>query len=423
MKTKTPAPGPERRRDPRVDIAVPLQLRLPDLDSVFSGQAVNVSRSGMFIPMDKPPAVGTRLHIDLSTQEEKLLDATIEVVRRVDDIRGSGIGVRFVDISYGARALIDRMVADENLFGDFHLEALLGQGAMGEVYRARDLSSDEAGRVVALKRILPELTAIEHIANLFRREAGIARQLDHDHIVRVFDVGEVERTFYIAMEYVDGCHLGQLVTLCAARGIQLPVDLVCYIGHCVANALHYAHGLCTPQGEPLGLVHRDVSPSNVFLSDLGDIKLGDFGVAMVRHGQDEEPKARVGKELYAAPEQLLGSSVPASDVYGLGATLFEVLTHHSAFEDDPDAKLQRLPPSATELRPDVPEEVAAVLLRAMSPVPPGDELPADLATRFEGVEPRYDDAAAFASALEEVFNPAIGNNLAVSAVLRGVCGA
>ncbi len=401
-----------RGRDPRAAIAVPLRLRFPDLDSLFDGRAVNISRSGMYIALESPPAVGTVLSVGLSTQAGRLLDATVEVVRRVDAGSERGAGVRFLDISFGAQALIDRMLADESLFGDYRLDALLGQGDMAEVYCARDLTSDEAGRVVALKRILPELTRDRHMARLFRKEAGIARRLRHPHIVQTYDVGELEGRIYIVMEYVDGCHLGQLISLCRARGVRVPVELACYLGRCVAEALDCAHSLRDGRERPLSLVHRDVTPSNLLISRGGDIKVGDFGVARVRHGRGEQPGARVGKDLYAAPEQLRGGDLtPAADVYSLGATLFELVTGRAAFDRDPDEKLSARPPSARELRADVPESVAAVISRALTPVLPG-----------EGPEPRYPNARALADALAAVSDPGSGDRLAVSSVVRRLLG-
>ncbi|MEE8410628.1 MAG: protein kinase [Myxococcota bacterium] len=421
--------GIEQRAHPRVSIAVPMHIRLPNLDAVFSSDALDISKSGMFLTMASPPAVGTKIDVDLSLQDGGLiLHATVEVVRRIDKGSSTGVGVRFVDISYEAQALIDRMLADEQLFGDYRLEALIGRGGMAEVYRALELSREHAGRLVALKRIIPELVEDLAITDLFAREGIVSRAVKHPNIVEVYDVGEVGHTYYIAMEYIDGCNLEQLIDSCRLRRIAIPIDVACYICKTVAEALHHAHTACDADGKPLGIVHRDVTPANIFLSKEGDIKLGDFGVALAAGLGGEKPGTQIaGKDPYMAPEQLVGASVsPASDIFSLGAVLFEALTGKRAFEGSNSQEIYKqlrggALRTAKTLRPKISDDLDRVIVQALSPLPPGlgGGLRAKLhAWKHRDTPERFGDAASFAAAVTPLYDAAIGTRLAISAMVH-----
>ncbi|HEX9288019.1 MAG TPA: serine/threonine-protein kinase [Anaeromyxobacteraceae bacterium] len=290
--------------------------------------------------------------------------------------------------------------------GGYEIEARIGRGGMAEVFRGREVGGPRAGAPVAVKRLLPALAADPAQVALFAREASLAAQLRHPRIVEVLAAGVEAGAPYIVMEYVDGRDLARLLAACNARGILLPLDFALYAAHAVAEALRYAHGARDASGRPLGVVHCDVSPSNVFVSHAGEVKLGDFGVA--RAAGDARGRAAFGKVRYLAPEQLRGELVgPRADVFGLGAVLFELLTGRPAFPGgDADEVATRIlagprrPPSAD--RRDVPPEVDAIVLRALSP------------------EGRYPDAGAFADELAARYDPAIGNPLAIAAVVRGV---
>jgi serine/threonine protein kinase len=208
------------------------------------------------------------------------------------------------------------------------------------------------------------------------------------------------------MEYVDGCDLGRALGVCAARNIRLPLDFALYVAHTVGEALRYAHAARGEDGRPLGIVHCDVSPSNVFLSRAGEVKLGDFGVA--RAAGEGRGQAVFGKVRYLAPEQLRGEPVgPRTDAFALGAVLHELLTGGPAFPGT-DAGLvrqrilsgARRPPSAD--RPEVSPEVDAIVLRALS------------------LDERYPDAGQLASDLAHRYDPATGNPLAIAALVRGL---
>lgn len=221
-------------------------------------------------------------------------------------------------------------------FGNFELGELLGRGGMAEVFRARALNGPLEGQVVALKRLRPKVAEDERYVDLFLGEADVTRQLDHPSIVKVFETGAVDGTYYIAMEIIDGIDLDQMLNLCRDEGKLIPINLACYLTDVVAGALSYVHTAVGPSGSPLALVHCDVTPSNVFVAKSGDIRLTDFGVAQAQAiGNPLEEIGVAGKASYMAPEQILQESItPATDVFALGAIFYELLTLTRAFNGD-----------------------------------------------------------------------------------------
>jgi serine/threonine protein kinase len=295
----------------------------------------------------------------------------------------------------------------------YRIDALVGKGGMAEVYRAVALSGRRAGQAVAVKRLLPELARDPGYVRLFEQEAEITRRLHHPGIVEVIDTGIAGGAPFIVMEYVDGKNLRQILAQCAGRGILLPVDFAVYAAHAVSEALAHAHDGKDETGRPLGIVHCDVSPSNVFISRLGEIKLGDFGVALTRGAARGGPAAGAfGKIQYLAPEQIRGGEpTPRTDIFALGAVFFELLTNAPAF---PGADVNEVGQkilcgklrAPSELREELPFELDAMVLRCLSPDP------AD----------RYPSAAAFAAEIATRYDPAVGTRLAIAAVVRGLFG-
>jgi serine/threonine protein kinase len=231
-------------------------------------------------------------------------------------------------------------------------------------------------------------------------------------VVEVLDAGVADGAPYLVMDYVDGENLRQVLAQCARRGILLPLDFGAYVGHVLAQALDHAHAGVDRQGAPLHIVHCDVSPSNVFVSRLGEIKLGDFGVALTPGAAKGRPGA-LGKIHYLAPEQLRGEPLgPRTDLFALGAVLFELLTDQKAFPGaSVDEVGQRILRGAlrapSEVRPEVPFELDALVLRCLAP----------------RAEERWESAAALAGALASRYDPAVGTPLAIAAVVRGLFGA
>ena len=299
------------------------------------------------------------------------------------------------------------------LFAGYELTALIGKGGMADVYRATARIGPRAGQQVAVKQLKPELARDPEYVELFRQEALVTRRLHHPAVIEVLDAGVEEGRPYLVMDLVDGQNLRQILSQCAKRGILLPVDFGAYLGHQLALALDHAHAGVDREGRPLGIVHCDVSPSNVFISRLGEVKLGDFGVASAAGVARGRAAGALGKVQYLAPEQLRGEPVgPRTDLFALGAVLFELLTGARAFpgetvEEVGQLVLRGVPRAPSELRPEIPFELDALVLRCLAP------RPAD----------RWESAAAFAEELSARYDPAIGTPLAIAAVVRGLFGA
>jgi eukaryotic-like serine/threonine-protein kinase len=325
-------------------------------------------------------------------------------------------------------------VTAARIFAGYRIDALIGKGGMAEVYRAVAVEGPRMGRQVALKRLLPSLARDPGYLALFEQEAEVTRRLRHPNIVEVLDTGFAGGTPFIVMDYVDGKNLRQVLAQCAARAILLPMDFGAYLAHVLAEALSHAHAGKDAAGRPLGIVHCDVSPSNVFISRLGEIKLGDFGVALTPGGargsagagagardpkQAAEPPSTsgppggFGKIHYLAPEQIRGERPTAqTDLFALGSVFFELLTNAYAFPgDDVNAVGQRILASKlrapSELRPEVPFELDVMVLRCLSADP----------------RDRYPSAAAFAAEIATRYDASIGTPLAIAAVVRGLFGA
>ncbi|MBL8625342.1 MAG: protein kinase [Myxococcales bacterium] len=210
-------------------------------------------------------------------------------------------------------------------FGHFTLGKRLARGGMAEVFLARQRGPEGFDRKVAVKRILPHLAETADFVRMFLSEARLAARLSHPNIVHIYELGQVAGDYFIAMEYVDGIHAGQLIS--HAERERLPPELVARIGADAAAALAYAHRLEDADGTPLALVHRDVSPHNLMVSFDGVTKLVDFGIAKAAIKADEtRPGVVKGKYAYMSPEQTVGRPLDGrSDVFSLGVVLWELL--------------------------------------------------------------------------------------------------
>ncbi|AKU90972.1 serine/threonine-protein kinase [Vulgatibacter incomptus] len=298
-------------------------------------------------------------------------------------------------------------------FGRFELLSRIGRGGMAEVSRAVVKEGPGAGRAVAVKRLLPEYVGNKQYVELFCAEAELSKSLVHPNIVEVLESGQVDGTFFMAMEFVDGRDLGAILGRCRERQILLPVDFALFLTHQLLLALDAAHKATSPTGQRLHVVHCDVSPSNLFISKTGEIKLGDFGIAKVRSVDPSRRKGIWGKVHYASPELLRNEDVlPQADVWAAAVMLYELLTLCRPFagetiEEIGKEILDSDPPAVTDLRPEIPEAVESVLRMALHPVP----------------DQRFHDAGAFAMALHPLFDDQIGTPLAIAAVVRGLFGA
>jgi hypothetical protein len=211
-------------------------------------------------------------------------------------------------------------------FGSYVLLRRIARGGMAEVFLAQQKGLEGFDRRVAVKRILPHLADAPDFVKMFLGEARLAAQLTHPNVVHIYDFGKFDGDYFIAMEYVEGVHAGQLFKLTERE--RLPPTMIARLGADAATALHYAHELRAANGKPYGLVHRDVSPANLMVSFDGVVKLCDFGIAKAAALGDQltNPGQVKGKYAYMSPEQTIAAPLDGrSDVYSLAIVLWELL--------------------------------------------------------------------------------------------------
>jgi TonB family protein len=278
-------------------------------------------------------------------------------------------------------------------FGQYTLLEKIAVGGMAEVWKARMRGVEGFQKMVAIKKILPHMSDNSEFIGMFIDEAKLAAQLSHPNIVHIYDLGKIGRSYYIAMEYVEGKDLRSILNAGRRRGMPLPIGLSLLIAARVANALDYAHRKRDFEGRELSLVHRDVSPQNVLISNEGDVKLCDFGIAKaVSKAGQTQMGALKGKLQYMSPEQAWGKAVDArSDIFSLGAVLFEMLTGERLFSGESEMSVlesvrQGHTRSPREVDPSLPAEVDEIVTRALAhEVPNRFQSAAEMSQRLEAL--------------------------------------
>ncbi|RKG60076.1 serine/threonine protein kinase [Corallococcus sp. CA054B] len=276
--------------------------------------------------------------------------------------------------------------------GKYQLVRKLASGGMAEVFLAKAAGPRGFEKTLVLKRILPHLAEDEAFVEMFLGEAQLAARLDHPNVVQIFDFGEVDGSYFLAMEYIDGPTLRRLIKRSAELKQPLPPGVCAKMVAAAAEGLAFAHELADAEtGAPLGLVHRDISPENVLVSRQGAVKVVDFGIAKVA-GQSHRTATGVvkGKVAYMPPEQLQARPMDGRvDVYALGIVLYELLTGKRPFEATTDVSMMQailfepfVP--AVQRRPDLPEAMQRILEKALA----------------KDREQRYPDCRAFQADLE-----------------------
>ncbi len=269
-----------------------------------------------------------------------------------------------------------RPASSPGAFGRYQLLEKIGAGGMAEVFKARMKGEQGFEKIVAIKRIVPHMATNAEFVTMFVDEAKLAAQLNHNNITHIYDLGKVDAWHYIAMEYVDGKDLRTLLKLGKERGFPLPAELALFIAAKIANALDYAHRRPAPDGSELNLVHRDVSPQNILISDEGDIKLCDFGIAKAASKVSTTMSGALkGKLQYMSPEQAWGKRLDRrSDIFSLGSVLYEMLTGAPLFEGDTDMSVlesvregEVAPPTSRGV--EVPKRVDQIVLKALAKNP------------------------------------------------------
>jgi len=258
------------------------------------------------------------------------------------------------------------------IFGRYELLRKIATGGMGQVYLARQKGPVGFEKLMVVKRILPHLAEEEEFIEMFFDEARIAAHLNHPNIAQIFDLGEVDGTFYIAMEYVNGESLRQVVNRGRAQKMPLPLGLKCRIVADAASGLHSAHQARSPAGKFLGFIHRDVSPQNILIGFNGCVKLIDFGVAKAANKVSNTVTGAIkGKYAYMSPEQARGHDLDhRSDVFGLGTILYELLTEQRLFKRENEnatlkAVISNKPPPPSSTVQQLPPAIDGIVLKAL----------------------------------------------------------
>ncbi len=282
-------------------------------------------------------------------------------------------------------------------FGRYFLIDKIAVGGMAEVFKAKSFSHGGFEKLLVIKRILQHLTDNQDFVHMFIDEAKISVELQHPNIVQIYDFGQIAQNYFIAMECVEGKDVKGILRKLAERRKLLPMEYAVYIAHEMCKGLDYAHKRTDIQGSPLGIVHRDVSPSNILVSYSGEVKVADFGIAKAQISAfNTKGGVLKGKFEYMSPEQASGQDLDhQSDLFSAGIILHEMLTGRRLFKTESDVKtLERIknadiqPPCT--LNPGIPGRLSDIVMRALS---------ADKAIRFE-------DARAFQTALLEFMSPA-----------------
>ena len=275
-------------------------------------------------------------------------------------------------------------------FGPYYLLGLIARGGMAEVHRARLRELRSTPELLAIKVMRPELAREARFVDMFHREGQLAVLLQNRSIVRTLEVGRIDGRHYIAMEYIGGRDLTQVLRRCQKSNLRIPVPHAVYIAARIAEGLDFAHRLGGPDGRQLNIVNRDVSPSNVRLAYNGDVKLLDFGIAQALMKFTSEIGVLKGKFSYMSPEQIRGMPVDArTDVFSTGIILHEMLTTEKLFRGDTEFALMEKvrkaevdPPSKFNRR--ATPELDAIVLKALA---------RDVADRYQSAAELHRDLA------------------------------
>ncbi len=291
-------------------------------------------------------------------------------------------------------------------FGRYLLLERIAVGGMAEVYLAKRFDDGEVSDLLAIKRIRPALARNDEFIRMFLDEAKIAARLDHPSIVRTLELGRIGRSHYLALDFVWGKDLLQIMRRVKLLGAQLSSSFVAWVGIGMCEALHHAHEMTDRHGSSMGLIHRDVSPQNVLISFDGVVKLIDFGIAKA-NVRSTETQAGVlkGKVGYMSPEQVAGAPVDRrSDLFAVGTCLYELLTlrtlfaRENAFEAMENVRFVRAKP-LQELRAELPDALVEILRRAHAADPDerwqtGREMSNALRGFLSDADPSYDRVSA-----------------------------
>ena len=271
------------------------------------------------------------------------------------------------------------MAFQPEIFGDYFLLERIGAGGMAEIFRGRRFGAAGFEREVAVKRVLRRFTDDPEFLEMLTNEAKLSATLQHGNIVQVYDLGLVKGTYFIVMEFVEGVTLKQLMRAMSKAGIRFSPVEAAYLVQQIAEGLDYAHRKTDPTGQPLGIVHCDISPDNILLTPDGQVKVGDFGIARAAASFSNYKEGMVmGKLNYLSPEQARGQTPDhRADIFSMGILLYQLVTGVHPFGQKGSmetlVRIGRLkrgelaPPETHD--PTVPKVLGCVAMRALEPEP------------------------------------------------------
>jgi serine/threonine protein kinase len=287
------------------------------------------------------------------------------------------------------------------IFGKYLLVERIGFGGIGEVYKAKAFGINGYQQLVAIKTIRAVFSDEQDVIELFRNEALLSLTLDHKNVIKVYDYGKIKDKHYLAMEYIHGRDLRSIIKRAQQKGSYLPLPYALYIMSELTNGLAYIHNTKNIENQDIGIIHRDISPSNIIISYNGDIKIIDFGVAKTENPNSlTQDELFVGKLKYASPEQIeLKKLDHRSDIFATGILFYEMVTNQNPFEGDTEVETIKRIKKGTyqtikKINPDIPEQIEKIIKKAMEPAP----------------ENRYSTAANFR---DDIINFMQGKNIIV----------
>jgi serine/threonine protein kinase len=314
------------------------------------------------------------------------------------------LGVVFVWLDRRAKTKalkISQDIKSMQRIGPYILQRKVARGGMAELFLADYVRRDGFRRKVAVKRILPHLAGNKDFINMFTREARLAALLQHPNIVQIFDYGKIENAYFIAMEYIDGKNLGEILS---AMNQGLTVEQTVFIILQICKGLDYSHTKRDDKGKAFHIVHRDISPQNMLISYQGEVKISDFGISKARSEPSLTQAGVVkGKLAYLSPEQALGESInQQADIYALGLVFYETLTGKRVYKFSSDIEAIRTIPKKdidplTKSMPDLSEEVNRIVMKCLEK---------DKDSRYQDVSALYTDLLACKKELKFTFDTA-----------------
>ena len=257
-------------------------------------------------------------------------------------------------------------------FGKYTLINRIAVGGMAEIFLARQAGLEGFEKTIVIKRIRPHLSKQPSFVKMFLNEAKLAAQLNHPNVVQIYDLGKIGETYFIAMEYIFGRDMRRIIPKAASMNIPFPMVYALKIASSVCEGLFYAHQRTDIYGNPLNIVHRDITPENIFVSFDGTVKILDFGIAKASTQIEQTRAGEIkGKLSYMSPEQCMGKQLDhRSDIFSLGTVLYEWITGFKLFTGESEVAILKSISEGKIYAPsyfkaDIPEAVEAILMKAL----------------------------------------------------------